>query len=75
MISDTLILFIFIALWIVFFVLGWAWKNRFLLGISGVIGLVLGVRMMGDVDKLLGLVVVFASFYPLYLAAFTEGKK
>lgn len=75
MISDTLILMIFIAIWLVFFVLGWAFKNRFLLSIAGVIGMILGIRMIGDVDRLLGLAVVITSLYPLYLAAFSEEKK
>jgi hypothetical protein len=75
LISDTLILMIFIALWIVTFVLMWALKNRFIPGVGGVIGLLLGLRLAGDVDRILGLVVMFVGLYQLYFAAFTEEKK
>lgn len=75
MISETLILFVFIAFWIVTFVLMWAIKSNFIPGIGGVIGIVLGVRMISDVDRLLGLVVIFIALFQLYTAAFKEEKK
>lgn len=75
MISETLLLIIFIALWIVTFALMWGIKNKFIPGVGGVIGLILGIRLMGDVDNLLGLVVVFVAFYQLYFAIFKEEKK
>lgn len=75
MISETLILFIFIAMWIITFVLMWAIKESFIPGIGGVIGVMLGIRLMESVDTLLGLVVVFIGFYQLYVAAFAEGKR
>lgn len=75
MISETLILMIFIALWIVTFVLMFGINNKFIPGIGGVVGLILGVRLMADIDNLLGLVVVFVAFYQLYVATFGEEKK
>jgi hypothetical protein len=75
LISETLILFIFIALWIITFVLMWAIKNDFIPGIGGIIGVMLGVRLMTTVDNILGLIVIFIGFYQLYVAAFAEGKK
>ena len=75
MISETLIHFIFIALWIVTFVLMWSLKNRFIPGVGGIIGLILGLRLAGDVDRLLGIVVMLISLYQLYCAAFLEEKK
>ena len=74
-ISDTVLLLIFIAIWIVTFVLIWAVRNKFIAGVGGVIGLILGIRVMTGVDQLLGLVIVVVGFYQLYLAAFTEDKK
>lgn len=75
MISETLTLFIFIALWIVTFALMWGIKSRFIPGIGGVIGVALGIRMLSQVDRILGLIVIFVAFFQLYLAAFSEGKK
>lgn len=70
-----MLLLIFIAIWIVTFVLIWAVKSKFIAGIGGVIGLILGIRVMTGVDQLLGLVIVVVGFYQLYLAAFTEEPK
>lgn len=75
MISETLLLIIFIAIWIVTFALMWGIKNQFIPGIGGVIGLVLGIRLMAGVDNLLGLIVVFVGFYQLYFAIFKEENK
>lgn len=74
MISETLILFIFIAMWIITFVLMWAIKNSFIPGIGGIIGVLLGIRLISTVDSILGVVVIFVAFYQLYVAAFAEGK-
>jgi len=75
LISDTLLLFIFIALWIVTFALMWGIKHKFIPGIGGIIGLVLGIRIMGNVDNLLGLIIVGVAFFQLYMAVFSEEKK
>jgi hypothetical protein len=75
MISETLILFIFIAIWIVTFVLMWVLKNKFVPGIGGVIGMFLGIRMVGDVDRMLGIIVMFIALFQLYWAAFEVDKK
>jgi len=53
----------------------WGIKNQFIPGIGGVIGLVLGIRLMAGVDNLLGLIVVFVGFYQLYFAIFKEENK
>lgn len=50
-------------------------KSKFIAGIGGVIGLILGIRILINVDQLLGLVIVVVGFYQLYLAAFTEEPK
>lgn len=52
----------------------WAIKNRFIPGIGGVVGLLLGIRLAGDVDRLLGIVVMVTALFQLYLAAFGEEK-
>jgi hypothetical protein len=75
MISETLILFIFIALWIVTFVLMFVLNNKFVPGVGGVIGLLLGIRMVGDVDRMLGLIVMVIALFQLYWAAFEVDKK
>jgi hypothetical protein len=75
MISETLITFVFIAFWLVTFVLMWAIHNKFIPGIGGVIGFMLGIRLIGDVDRLLGLVVMFVALFQLYWAAFEVDKK
>lgn len=66
---------IFIVIWIVTFVLMFGINNKFIPGIGGVVGLILGIRLMVGIDNLLGLVVVFVAFYQLYVATFGEEKK
>lgn len=75
MISETLILFVFIALWIVTFILMWVLHNKFVPGVGGVIGLILGIRMISSVDRILGIVVVFIALFQLYWAAFEVEKR
>jgi len=53
----------------------WGIKHKFIPGIGGIIGLVLGIRIMGNVDNLLGLIIVGVAFFQLYMAVFSEEKK
>jgi small-conductance mechanosensitive channel len=61
-------------LWIIFLLLGWKMKKQtFITAISGVIGLVLGLAAMSDVNNMIGLVIVFIGIYQMYIAVF-EGR-
>jgi ABC-type glycerol-3-phosphate transport system permease component len=75
MISETLILFVFIAMWLVTFILTFVLNNKFVPGIGGVIGMFLGIRMVGDVDRMLGVIVMFVALFQLYWAAFEVEKR
>jgi len=75
LLSETLILFIFIAIWLVTFVLMWGIRNSFIPGIGGVVGIALGLRLISAVDNILGGVVIIVAFYQLYLAVFTEEQR
>jgi succinate-acetate transporter protein len=61
-------------LWIIFLLLGWKMrKQTFITAIGGVIGLVLGLAAMSDVNNMIGLVIVFIGIYQMYIAVF-EGR-
>lgn len=76
LLSETLIIFIFIAIWLITFVLMWGIKNNFIPGIGGVVGIALSLRLISSVDNILGGIVMIVSFYQLYLAVFAEeGRK
>lgn len=75
MINSTLIFAVFLAIWIVTFILMWAMKNKFLAGIGGVIGILLGIRIIGEVDRIFGLIAIFIALFQLYYAAFEGDKK
>jgi uncharacterized membrane protein len=63
-------------MWIITFVLMWVLKEQFVPGVGGVIGLLLGFRLISEVDRLLGIAVMFIALYQLYFAAFkSEAKK
>jgi len=53
----------------------WAMKNKFLAGIGGVIGILLGIRIIGEVDRIFGLIAIFIALFQLYYAAFEGDKK
>jgi hypothetical protein len=74
LISETLLFIIFFGLWIVTFVLSLVRRDSVVCGVGGVVGVLLGIRLMA-VEGLFGLIVLCVALIQLYWAAFTEPTK
>lgn len=65
---------ILLIVWIIFFVLSWKLKEPIVTGLGGVIGLLVGIEFLSNINEILGLVFIVLSFYQFYVVAFTEAK-
>jgi hypothetical protein len=74
LISETLLFIIFFGLWIVTFVLSLVRRDTVICGVGGVVGVLLGIRLM-SIEGLFGLIVLIVALIQLYWAAFTEPTK
>lgn len=58
--------------WIILLLLSWKTEHKIIPAFGGLLGLLFGFSLMSEVDRILGLIIVFIGIYQLYTVVFEK---